>query len=219
MFYCLKDIDSDNKQFGINKPYRIIRSHTELFYIDEQKCKGHNTIKELKKECSTWRKYHSQDPVSANKICEDNFVFKSTHLIFTPMDEEFNKVSYKLIKHTVFGELDKKIHGIHLISKLNKNIKNVSVVKPKDKNGVWVAHVDFYSDIRKKPYTKENSSMFPIHWTPNDFMFKIYYAYKRKKQCKKDKSIFHSITDCGIRVDFVIKNNELKSVYPIYEEY
>ncbi len=219
MLFCVKGLGSDNKQFKINKPYRILESDTPISYMVGQECKGHKDIKELRRNCPIWKEYHKQDSDSAQKICENNFILnKAVHTILAPMDEEFNRVSYKLIKHTVFGELNKDIQGLHLFSTLNKSIKGISIIKTQDRNGVWIADIDFYSDVRSKPYKKKNSSMFPLHWTPSIFMFKMYDSYKRKKQCNEDKTKYHSITDCGIKVDFIIKSNELRTVYPIYEE-
>ncbi len=219
MLFCVKGLEDDNKQFSINKPIRVLESDNPLSYIDGQECKGHKNIEELRKNCPIWKSYYKEDPLSAQKICEKKFILKKpAQIIITPMDEEFNNVSYKLVKHTIFGELNKDIQGIHLFSTMNKSIKNIAIKKNQDKNGVWVADIEFYSEGRKKTYVKKNSSMFPIHWTPNIFMLKIYFAYKTKKQCNDDSTIYHSTTDCGIRVDFVIKSNKLRTVYPIYEE-
>ena len=133
------------------------------------------------------------------------------------MDEEFNEVSYKLIKHTIFGELKKDIQGIHLLSDLNRNIKSVTRISDYDKNGVWIANIEYYSKERKRSYFKTKSTMFPVSWNSTLFIFKVYLAFKVKFQSEHDLTIFHSKTDCGIRVDFKIVDNEMKSVYPIYE--
>ncbi|NME66598.1 EndoU domain-containing protein [Flammeovirga aprica] len=217
-YYCVEGIGSDNKNEHISKPYRIIFLDSNFPFTSSivKGARGYNTLKELRKHDETWINYSQIDRKSAMKICEKKFIFYSRHFVITPSDEEFNEVSYKLLKHTIFGELKKEITGIHLISDLNPHIKTVTQKSHEDKNGVWIADVEYYSKERDKLYLKQNSSMFPKSWCPTTFMFKIFTAYKVKQQCKSDSSIFHSITDCGIKVDFVIKNNIMKTVYPLY---
>jgi len=220
MLFCVKGLGSDNKQFKINKPYSIFESDSSISHMVGQECKGHKNIKELRGNCPIWKEYHKQDPDSAHKICEDKFILnKAVHTVFVPMDEEFNKVSYKLIKHTIFGELNKDIQGLHLFSTLNKSIKGISIIKTQDRNGVWLADIDFYSDVRNKPYKKKILQCFHFIGHRVFLCLKCMTLINEKKQCNEDETKYHSITDCGIKVDFIIKNNELRTVYPIYEEY
>lgn len=99
---------------------------------------------------------------------------------------------------------------------MNPNIKSFSIKREKDKNGVWIADIKYYSPERDKIYIKENATMFPISWNPSTLMIKIYTTYKNKQPCPHKKNTFHSLTDCGIPVDFIIVNNEIKSLYPKY---
>lgn len=219
MIYCLKGLGSDSKYDNIDKPFRIVEANYSLRGILGNTCRGHSSLEKLRRECKTWKNYHHNDSKSGEIICRSNFIIKLTNeVIIFPMDEDFNKVSHKLLKHTLKGELGKKIQGIHLLSSINKNIKNYTIVKGPAQNGVWIADIEYYSPERDKTYFKENSTMFPIDWSPTQFMFEIYHAYQNKKQCIHDESIFHSFTSTGIRTDFVIKENEIRTVYPIFEE-
>lgn len=59
--------------------------------------------------------------------------------------------------------------------------------------------------------------MFPKIWSANLFMIKIYEAYNNKKQCNTEPNKYHSITSCGVPIDFIIKDNKIKTVYPLYQ--
>lgn len=48
-------------------------------------------------------------------------------------------------------------------------------------------------------------------------MIKIYEAYNNKKQCNTEPNKYHSITSCGVPIDFIIKDNKIKTVYPLYQ--
>ncbi|MEQ8472327.1 MAG: EndoU domain-containing protein [Marinoscillum sp.] len=214
-YYCVTGLGDDSKTHRLPKPFRIYFVEDSHPFVPSQ-LTGYSTIEELRKKDPIWRKYHEKDPQSATKICKPEFILSSKYFVLTPYDEEFSKVSYKLLKHTIMGELQKEITGVHMISKLNPHILSFSEKCRPDTNGVWVADIEYFSKERNQPYLKENSSMFPKSWDPTIFMFKMFFAYKVKKQCKSDPTIFHSITDCGVPVDFVIRNGKLKSAYPIY---
>ncbi len=219
MIYCLEGIGSDNKYINLDKPFRIVEAPYSLKGILGNECSGHSSLSKLRKNCSIWKKYNETDSKSAQTICKKEFIIKLTNrMILTPMDEDFDKVSYKLLNHTIKGELDKKIKGIHLLSSINKNIKKCVVKKGPNTKGVWIADIEYYSKERDRTYLKNDSTMFPKEWSPSQFMLEIYHAYKNKQQCLSEPTIFHSQTATGIRVDFVIKNNEIKTVYPIFEE-
>jgi|SRR5690554_3386595 len=218
MFFCVKGIGSDDKHRRINKPYRILESDTEQLFRPND-CKGHKTVKELRSECKIWKEYHQTDPKSAQKICEEKFILpKAKHTIVVPMSEEFNKVSYKLIKHTIMGELKKDIQGIHFLSDLNPAIKKYTEKGHEDRNGVWLADITYHCQRRDKTYKKQNSTMFPKSWDPTRFIFEVFHAYNNRSRCETNKQIYHSVTLSGIPVDFIIKNNELRTVYPIYQD-
>ena len=216
MYYFVPKIAIDDNS-NLFKPFRIIELR-EDFPFKPKGIPGYSTIKELRKNDKNWKKYHKQDSKSAVKICDNKFIITAHDFVLTPRDEEFNEVSYKLLKHTVIGELSNDIMGIHLISKLNPNIRSVIQTSKEDCLGIWKADIEYFSKERGKVYLKKDSSMFPKNWDPSTFMFKIYGAYKSRKQCELDEDIFYSMTDCGIPVEFIIKNNVLKTVYPIYQE-
>lgn len=219
MLFCVKGIGCDDKHNNLNKPFRILEtdSHSVISLL-HPKCHGHKTIEDLRKECAIWRRYFGKDPDSARKICEQRFILQVKDFVLMPICNGYDELSCKILKHTVFGELKKDIQGIHFNSKLNPAIKNINTKQGKDKKGVWVADIEYYSKTRRKLYIKKDSTMFPESWTPTILMSKIYIAYLRKLQCKSNPDVFHSITDCGIKVDFIIKKGEIKTVYPIYEE-
>ena len=215
-YYFVPKIGIDDNS-NLFKPFRIVKLHVN-FPLQPNGIVGYDSLKELRKNDVKWKEYHENDPKSAVKICQEEFIITAENFVLTPTDKEFQNVSFKLLKHTVMGELSNEITGIHLYSKLNKSIKTIQKIRKEDKRGVWIATIEYYSKERDKTYIKENSSMFPLTWDPTTYMFEIYYAYKNRKQCENEEFKFHSITMSGIPVDFIIKNGRLRTVYPIYEE-
>lgn len=215
MYYFIPKIAVDDNS-NLFKPFRIVKLHKE-FPLRFKGIQGFTSVKELRRKDINWKKYHEVDPKSAEKITKYQFIVTAENFVITPTDQEFEKVSFKLLKHTVLGELSNEIKGIHLYSKLNKNIIEVEKIKAEDKRGVWIAKIKYYSANRDKIYVKEYSTMFPIYWNPTIYMFEVYYAYRNRVRHPDEEGVFLSTTKSGIPVEFVIKEGILRTVYPIYE--
>lgn len=214
-YYCLPGIGVDDNS-NLCKPLRIVKLPiNSLFKFNRD---GYNSLTDLRKNDSSWKDYYANDSKSAEKICEEKFVITIADFVLTPLDEEFRKVSFKLLKHTISGELSNDITGIHLYSILNKSIKKIEKLKTEDKHGVWVARIEYYSKRRDRIYTKPNSTMFPLSWDPTTYMFEIQHAYLNRQQCQTFPFKYHSLTKSGIPVEFIIKDGKLRTAYPIYEE-
>jgi hypothetical protein len=214
-YYFIPNIFIDD-QSNLFKPFRIVKLNVN-FPVQPNGITGYNSLKELRRNDNNWKSYHEKDPKSAVKICQEEFLITAKDFILTPSDAEFNKVSFKLLKHNLMGELSNEILGIHLYSKLNKNIKSIEKLQIEDKRGVWVARIEYYSEERDKIFIKDNSSMFPISWDPTTYMFEIFHAYKTRRQNEFDEYRYDSTTLSGIPVSFIIKEGILKTVYPIYD--
>lgn len=133
MYYCLPDIATDEKN-NLKKPYRILKIPNNFPF--KPNINGYSSLKDLRSNDLNWKKYNLQDSKSANKICENRHVLNVKNFVLTNSDNEFDKVSFKILKHTVMGELSNNINGIHLLSNLNRNIKKVIQIKKEDMNGV-----------------------------------------------------------------------------------
>jgi hypothetical protein len=214
-YYFVPKLDVDDNS-NLFKPYRVLKLHVN-FPIQPNKLTGYDSLKDLRKKDANWKAYYAEDSKSAVKVCQEKFIVSAKNFIITPSDKEFKYVSFKLLKHTIMGELSNDINGIHLYSELNKSIVDIQKVEEEDKRGVWVARIKYYSKERDKTYIKEKSTMFPLSWDPTTYMFEIYEAYKNRKPVESDETKFHSKTLSGIPVEFIIKDNRLRTVYPLYK--
>lgn len=222
LYYFVAGIGSfPNTSNHIVKPFRIVALTSSITPTGTWGI-GYRSIKELRKQDQRWKEYHLKDPDSAVTICKERFVIdipSTSNLIFTPTDSRFDKVSAKILRHTLLGEERRKeIIGIHLLSGLNPNIKSFKSTAPEDIRGVWKAKVHYHSKSKGKVMPFKESTMFPIYWSPSQFMFEIYTAYENRRQCLNDPNTFHSVTASGVPVDFIIKGGCLKTVYPLYDE-
>jgi hypothetical protein len=206
---------SSGKDDKLRKPYKVIRIPVD--FRNRFKGEFFLSLRSLRRNSLIWKQYHKLDPKSAEKITKKEFIETIKEIIITPSNIEFDEVSYKILKHSLSGELKKNMTGVHLVSDLLQN-EDYKIVKTQkaDLNGVWKANIEYYSKLRNKKFEKLNSTMFPESWSVDKFMFEINFAFLNKKIDLEDNEKFNSITESGVPVVFVIKNNKLKTVYPRY---
>ena len=212
-FYLVKNAFADGDMW-LPKEYRIL-CLPKSFPFQFRNLPAYNSIRELRKNDPSWKEYNNRDPKSAQKICEERFIFKAKDFVLTPSGSAFDGCSYKVLKHGIMGELSKDINGIHLISALNKDITSISQLSAEDKNGVWNGIVGYYSEKRNKTYTKF-SSFFPKSWTESQYMFEVNFAYQNLSEVDGEQYMFSSVTKSGVPVIFIIRDQKVRTVYPIY---
>ncbi|MBL7934473.1 MAG: EndoU domain-containing protein [Bacteroidia bacterium] len=177
---------------------------------------GYNSLKDLRKSDSKWKKLKTEKSKTADTICYERFIIDFKDVVLTPSNKKFNEYSFELLQHTIHGKYDKEFQGLHLLCDFNKNIKKVEELRPEDTNGVWEAKVTVYNELRDKSYEKV-STFFPKHWTPTHFMFETFHAIENIEINSEIKE-YKSETQSGIPVIVIIENNRAKTIYPIYKD-
>nr|MBP6315064.1 EndoU domain-containing protein [Chitinophagaceae bacterium] len=120
-----------------------------------------------------------------------------------------------LLKHLKYGEIKKgKSYGIHFfdcgIHRVRESIRSTN------NQGVWEAKIDVRHPKTNAWVQKEKSStLFPIHWTQEQFISKLTLAFQNSKRITSYK--YCGSTDCGIRIVFIIQKNEITCCYPLWE--
>jgi hypothetical protein len=175
---------------------------------------GHNSLRHLRKYDENWRYFDSVNHKGALKICEHKFLLDFNNFILTPSNSIFDKYSHKILMHSIFGEFEKELSGVHLLSSLNKNLIIEKVLRNEDSNMVWEAQIKVFNEQRQKHYSKI-STFFPKFWTPSHFMFESFSAFT-KIYMPDLNGLIESKTNSGVPVKFVFNQGILKSVFPIY---
>ena len=119
-----------------------------------------------------------------------------------------------IINHILHGEIKKgKSIGIHFFQPEKHQI--IEIVKEENKNGVWEAYIQIRHPKTNTWVKKEKAStFFPINWTHEQLIEKLKIAFQNKKR----KYVYQYIgkTDCGVKIIFFLKNNQVVSCFPKY---
>lgn len=213
-YYVVEGLANANPSKNLKSTIRIAAIPDNFPFFPKNQI-GHESLRHLRRYNQKWKNLKRIASKIADKICDDNFILDCNDFILTPYDNEFNKYSFDLLKHTIHGKYDKEFSGLHLISSFNKDVESVEQTKPEDSNGVWEARIVLNNKRRNKIYIK-TSTFFPKDWTPSHFMFESFSAIK-SINIDSNVTEYSSITQSGIPVVIIIKNNRVKTIYPLYQ--
>lgn len=215
VYYIAKDVGSNNPN-DLNIGVRVFLEKYNPFikYTDENIEGPFENIKELKNNSSIFKSLVKSNPQRAEIIFKDKYIIKVEDYITSSEDSTYSKDFMNLFRHTIQGEIkSKRIYGIHLFDSQKMKIKNI--LGKEDKNLIWKAVVEVL-DANTNEWIEKESTFFPRIWSLNRLFHECYYAVENRKKIGEFRYI--SLTLSGVPVDIIIKNQELKSIYPIYME-
>lgn len=213
-YYLIQGLKSANPEKNLKSNYRIAAIPTDFPFRPSET--AHDSLRHLRRYEEKWKNLKIKSSKIADKICDEKFVLDCCDFIITPMDEEFNKYSFDLLQHTIHGKYEKTFSGLHLLTKINKDIIQIEQTKQEDKNGIWEAKVLVHNKKRDETYEKV-STFFPKNWSPTHFMFEAYSAIKNLR-ITNDIKQYSSLTSSGIPVQIRIENNFAKTIFPVYQD-
>jgi len=203
-------VNSDDLLPGV----RIFKIKTENISVQFEKYDGpFNSIKQLKIESPIFNKLVKTDQSRVQKILEEKNIINVRNFILFKEKRSFSKDIIKTFQHTTKGDINsKKIYGVHYFNNERMTIKKI--IEDADSQGVWKALVEVYDTKLNKWFEKE-STFFPRDWSLTQLFNECDYAIQNRVKCYDKQNIYWGKTLSGIPVEIIIKNNELKSIYPI----
>lgn len=218
-YYIVDKVGSPGKNdlpIGI-RIFKITYRYPSLIYKFETGDGPYRTIKELRKESIRFKKLQRDNPQRAQKIYDKRFIISVADKVSVPesIDEQLKgKLGY-MLDHVISGKIVKdNISGIHFFE--SKFHRVIEVTKERNNKGVWEAKIEAIRPAKNDWIKKERpSTFFPTEWTKELLVLKLHEAFNNKKGLTETKSI--GTTSCGIDIVFIIEDNKIVSVYPVYE--
>lgn len=215
LFYIgdnIGSVNSNELSSGV-RIFCINRGYEQLVF---KNCDGpFNSIKQLRKESSIFKKLVKTNPSRVQQILDEKNIMPVRGLILDIEKESYPRDFIKTIQHTIIGEIkSKEIFGIHYFD--SKKMRINKITRNEDSKGVWKAIVNVYDEKQNKWLEKE-STFFPKNWSITQLFHECDYAYQNKVKCDDKEFIYKSETLSGIPVEIVIKNEILKSIYPLVQ--
>jgi hypothetical protein len=166
---------------------------------------------ELKKTNQKW----------SDTITKPENIINAKDFVITTNEGDENSLNALLLMHSISGNRKgKHFTGIHHIElPIPQFIKDFTVLKAPDKNRVYIATFKIEKDNGRVIPKKEPSTMFPTHWSVQQFYFECYHALQNKASIEGSTTHYKSETHSGVPVEIHFSNQgRFRTIYPIYTE-
>jgi hypothetical protein len=215
-FYIGDDIVT-TKSNDLNAGVRIFCEETKHHPFVYKKIDGpFSSLRQLRKQSNIFKRLVKSDTKRVQQILD----FKN--IIDIPYDKPIifvKKSGYSqdfinLFTHTYLGNIQsEKIFGVHYFD--NTRMKIIKTIASEDSNNVWKALVEIF-DVEKQRCYKKESTFFPKDWTLNRLFHECDFACQSKVKVKDTQYIYSAKTLSGVPVEIILRDDILKSIYPIY---
>lgn len=214
IYYIIKYLPSKIKDLP-DGPRVIEQSVSNISFSHEVGEGPFNNLNEVKNS-AIYKDLTVKNPKRAIRIIVDKYIVKAKNIIIYPDNKSmYSRQIYKLMEHSQNGQISKKdISGIHLYNP--QKIQIIKITKPKNSYGIWEAIIKVYNPNSNRWVRKvKPTTFFPDNWDLQKLVFECENAFNNKTSISDKK--YHGITKSGIPVVMVLEDDNLKSIYPLYE--
>jgi len=172
------------------------------------------SLSSLRKESKIFQQLLKSNPKRAQQICLEKNINEIQATVKTDNDTRLSPEFVEVIEHCIKGKIKKgKITGVHFYDE--KSVKIKKVLK-RNKMGVFEAVIEYYDSEMNRWLKKEKSStFFPLTWTYSKLFHECLFALNNKNKKFGTLNLYRSKMKSGIKVEIVIKEGILKSIYPL----
>ncbi len=148
-------------------------------------------------------------------------IINAKDFVLTTNEGDANSMNALLLMHSISGSRERKhFTGIHHVElPIPSFIKDFNVIKSPDRNGVYKATFKVEKSNGRVIPKKEPSTMFPTHWSVQQFYFECYHALQNKVSINGSITHYKSRTHSGVPVGIHFSpQGRFRTIYPIYSE-
>lgn len=152
-------------------------------------------------------------------ITKPENIINAKDFILTTNQGDANSINALLLMHSISGSRERKhFTGIHHVElPIPSFIKDFNVIKSPDKNGVYIATFKVEKSNGRVIPKKDASTMFPTHWSAQQFYFECYHALQNKININGSNTYFKSTTHSGVPVEiYFSQQGRFRTIYPVY---
>lgn len=152
-------------------------------------------------------------------ISQDEHIIKTKDFVITFADGDKNGLNGLLLMHCISGDRGRRhFSGVHHVAlPIPSFVRDFVVLAEPDVNGIFIAKFNIEKRNGRVISKKQPSSMFPSHWTVQQFYYECYHSILNKESVEGSATHFRSITESGIPVEMHFSpEGRFRTIYPIY---
>lgn len=213
--YYILDNAKSSKKGDLEIGVRIFEVNTNYPIINFTEGEGpFYNLKILIENSLIYKNLKVKNSKRAHKIIQQNYIVKVDGGCLVPKDTTYKIDFIDALQHSYLGEIKKgKLTGNHFYDE--KKIKIIEYLKS-DKNGVWSAIIE-KKDSNGNFLRKEKNTFFPNNWNQAIALEELNFASDNIELKPGTKNIYQARTLTGIKVEIVVVNDKMKTIYPVLE--
>jgi hypothetical protein len=186
----------------------------QIKYAEDKDEGPFKDIPSLRKESKIFQQLLITNPKRAQQICLEKNINVMNDFVLTDENTSVSTDFIELIEHCTKGKIKNgRITGIHFY---DKELVKIKKILKKNKVGVFEAKVEYYDSEMNRWIKKEKpSTFFPLKWNYNKLFHECLFAVKNKRKKFGTLNVYKSKMESGIKVEIIIKEGLLKSIYPL----
>lgn len=170
----------------------------------------YKSLFQLKNESTIFNKIIKQK--HRDRILKSKNIEKLDDIVVYEKDKSYTSDFRVAFNHITVGKIYKgDVKGVHFFNP--SRVKIIEIVKYDEKTKVYSAKISKL-DLEKDIWIEKKSlsNFFPDEWTLSELNYELDYAFNNKK--KFSENIYKGVTNQGIIVKFIIKNEKIITIYP-----
>lgn len=213
--YYILDNTKSSEKGDLAIGARIFEVNTNYPIISFKEGEGpFYNLKILIENSLIYKKLKVENSKRAHKIIQQNYIVKVAGGNLIPKGTTYKPDFIDALQHSYLGEIKKgKLTGNHFYDE-NK-VKIIEFLKS-DKNGVWSAIIE-KKDSNGNFIRKEKNTFFPNNWNQTIALEELNFASNNIELKPRTKNIYQARTLTGIKVEIVVVNEIMKTIYPVLE--
>ena len=213
-YYILKNGASTDKQ-KLKSGTFILRIPDYVTINFEEGEGPFKSVRGIKRNSTIYNLLKKSNSKRAQQIVEEKNIIKSAKLIAIPAGTEFKQEVVDGFNHSTIGRIKNgNLTGIHFYDP--EKVKIIEIIKTDPQTGAFKAKFEYFDERTKKWILKTSpSSFFPPSWDLATLLMECKYALEQLDSNDLRDGKLQSITESKIKVELIIKNGNLKSIYPV----
>ena len=213
-YYIIQNGFSTDKQ-NLKPGTFIVRisNHLPLNFSDGNG--PYKSLRALKRNSPIFKLLSRKNTKRAQQIVDKKNIINSTKLIRTPKDIEFKKEIIDGFIHAVFGRIKRRdLTGIHFFDP--EKVRILEMIEENKLTNVFKAKFEYFDTRTKKWIEKKSAStFFPKNWSLTTLIMECKFAFDKINESDLKDGKIKSTTKSNIEIEIIIKNGDLKSLYPL----
>lgn len=194
-----------------------IRKTNLILKFEEEYIEGpFLSVKELKKSSIIFKNLIISNPKRAERIQKAYNIQTFKGGLLTKPGVTYSKDFFDSVGHTTHGKVKKSnVFGVHYFD--SSRVKIIKGHRLDVVTGVWSAEVEVLNVNNQKWVKKEGiTTFFPRSWHPSKILYETHMALNSKVRVKNTNHKYESTTPSGVKVEIIILDNQIKTIYPIF---